>query len=240
MGLAALRQQVKRLKAEAAKRAGKGPPVQNRPQGDQRPGRQPHEFPTDPVRYCREVLRKTPTREQEAIARALLTPPYKVLVKSGHSTGKTWLAAWLVSWFFDNFRPGLCYSTAPKFEHVKDVLWKEVRRLRREARLPDHFIGPSAPEMRTSAEHFAKGVTASKGGAFQGQHDAWMLFVFDECIDVDPLYWEATKTMHKGDGRQFWLAIGNPTDTTTDAYQEEAQVGPDGSQHMHRFRRDRK
>src|SRR5262249_2669413 len=87
-------------------------------------------------------------------------------------------AAWLVSWFFDNHDPGICYSTAPKFEHVKDVPWKEVRRLRREVGLPDHFTGPSAPELSTWATRappgpFSTGSRRSTGSAVRAIFEGW-------------------------------------------------------------------
>jgi hypothetical protein len=190
-----------------------------------------------PVPFIREVLKGNPTPDQEAIASATHAPPYKSLVTSGHSVGKTCLASWLLLHSYYT-RRGVTYSTAPKYEHVKDILWKEVRRWRASAGLPDHFVGDSAPELRWPgrADHFAKGVTANKGGSFQGQHEGWLAFFFDECIDVDPIYWEATKTMHKGDGNQVWLAIGNPTDTTTAAYTEYQLCDQGGNPSWARFR----
>jgi hypothetical protein len=36
---------------------------------------------------------------------------------------------------------------------MKDTVWSEVRMQRMRAGLRDYFIGPVAPEMRTSPEH---------------------------------------------------------------------------------------
>lgn len=78
-------------------------------------------------------------------------------------------------------------------------------------------LGPSAPEMRTSWDHYAKGYTAGNDVSFQGRHDSRMVFIFDEAAGVAPGFWETTKTMWKPELRHIWLAILNPTTTTTQA-----------------------
>lgn len=79
--------------------------------------------------------------------------------------------------------------------------------------------------MRTSDDHYAKGYTARKGESFQGRHRERMLFVFDEAIGVESTYWNTTKTMFKPEHGHAWLTIFNPTDTTSQAYQEEQGGG---------------
>src|SRR5690242_15394371 len=84
-------------------------------------------FPTDPVGYAEKVLEVTPWEAQKEAARAILQYPHRVLVKSGHNIGKSFLAAWLINWHFDSFQPGVTISTAPTHRDVCDILWKEVR-----------------------------------------------------------------------------------------------------------------
>ncbi len=159
--------------------------------------------------------------KQEEILRAILQPPYKVMVKSGHNLGKTFLMAVLVNWWYDSFNPGVVITTAPTEKAVQDGLWKEIRLQRQRVGLDTSFIGPSAPEMRTSPDHYAVGRVARKGEAFQGRHDAKMLFGFDEALGVDPMYWETVRTMFKPQPGMAWFVIFNPTNTTTRAYMEE-------------------
>jgi hypothetical protein len=102
---------------------------------------------------------------------------------------------------------------------VKDVLWKEIRLQRGILERAD-FAGPRAALLYDKPNHYAKGYTAEKGESFQGRHDLRMLFVFDEAIGVDPMYWVTTKTMFKPGGQHAWLAIFNPTDTSTQAFLE--------------------
>lgn len=184
----------------------------------------------NPVGYARDVLKiACITPDQERVVLAILEPPYRVLVKSGHNIGKTFLAAWLVNWWFDTRDPGIAVTTAPTQRDVIDLLWTEVRLQRARAGLPIHFIGPSAPHMQTHQEHYAKGFTASKGESFQGRHRPNMLFVFDEAEGVDAAYWKTADTMFQPDGTNAFLAILNPTTTTSQSYQEERAVGHDGA-----------
>ena len=48
------------------------------------------------------------------------------MVKSGHSVGKTFLAAWIVNWFYDSHPASITISTAPTKRDVCDLLWKEI------------------------------------------------------------------------------------------------------------------
>lgn len=187
-----------------------------------------------PVAYIRDVLRLTLTPKQAYLAELLLHPPHKVLVRASHSCGKTFLAAALISWFFDT-RPvdSAVISTAPTARDVRDLLWTEVRKQRRAAGLPDSFVGGKAPEMWTSEDHFAKGFTADRGESFQGRHFRHMLFVFDECVGVDPVFWETTESMFRQGGEHFWFAICNPTDTSSQAYQEEQLTDLEGKPSWH-------
>lgn len=171
-----------------------------------------------PVHYAVEVLGvKTLTTDQRSILGSLTRKPSKTLVKAGHEVGKTLIAAVAVNWWFDTRVPSVCLTTAPKYSQVKDILWKEVRRLRRNAGLGG-FPGPKMPRLETSADHFAVGMTANSAEGFQGHHGPDVLVVFDEAVGVGGEFWEAAHTM-----AHAFLAIFNPTDTTSQAYQEETQ-----------------
>src|SRR5262249_39826041 len=119
-------------------------------------------YQSDPVGYCRDVLRVQLTPEQGAILRALRAPPYRVLVKSAHSVGKTFLAAAAVNWWFDCFDPSAAITTAPTERDVVDLLWTEIRLQRGRAGLLGP-MRPKAPLMETGPDHYAKGYTARTG-----------------------------------------------------------------------------
>lgn len=193
-------------------------------------------YPADPVGYARDVLGVTLTPDQQTFLRALLEPPFKVKVESGHNIGKTFLAAVAANWWYDSFDPGVVITTAPTERDVIDLLWTEIRLLRGKAKgpalgdrkLPDDFIGPAAPEMRTSEEHWAKGYTARKGESFQGRHRKRMLFIFDEDEGIEPSYFKVLKTMFKPELFHGCLSIGNPTTTTSASYLESQTLDLNG------------
>lgn len=155
--------------------------------------------------------------KQREIAEALLRPPYRVLVKACHNVGKTHLGGGLVNWWFDSFDPGLTLTTAPTDRQVQDLLWKEVRGQRQRR---GGFPGPRVSRLESSADHFAHGFTAKDGDAFQGHHSEHTLIMFDEAVGVAPIFWETAESMFAGAGHA-WLAIFNPTDTSSQAYTEE-------------------
>jgi hypothetical protein len=181
-------------------------------------------YRADPVEYAEQELKIfTLTPVQKDILRSLVIPPYRTMVKSGHSVGKTMVAAVAVNWRYDCFDPGVVISTAPTDRDVKDLLWAEIRAQRLAAGLPMDFIGDVAPEMRTGPQHYAKGYTARGGVSFQGRHPEYLFFVFDEAMGVANPFWVSTETMFKSDPEHGWLVIFNPTDVTSIAYQEEGK-----------------
>lgn len=175
----------------------------------------PASFPEFPDLYVRHVLGVRWWSKQEEIARSLTQPPYRTLVPACHKVGKTHLGGGLVNWWYDSFDPGLVLTTAPTDRQVKDLLWKEVR-VQRGGR--GGFRGPQMPRLESAPDHFAHGFTAKDGDSFQGHHSPHTLLIFDEAVGVAPEFWETAESMFN-DG-SAWLAIFNPTDTSSQAYQE--------------------
>lgn len=197
----------------------------------------PGDYPTDPVGYITNILGVKVLWERQAeAARALLKPPYRVLMPSGHSTGKTFLAAALVNWWYDSFTPGVAISTAPDHRSVCDLLWSEIRLQRQRVGLGG--LMPASPEMRTGPDHYAKGFTALSGNSFQGRHPERLLIVMDEAAGVDPVFWQTSETMFQPRQGHAWLAILNPTDTGCQAYAEDQMVDGDGNPKWRRFSLD--
>jgi hypothetical protein len=176
-------------------------------------------YQADPLAYARDVLKVTLTADQEAIALAGLEPPRKVIVKSGHNIGKTFLEAVLANWHFDCFRPSLTITTAPTDRDVKDLLWKEIRTMRLQAGLGG--LMPAAAEMRSGHNHYAKGYTANKGESFQGRHDGRMMFLFDEATGLEGHVYTPTGTMFNARLGHIWYCFCNPTDTNCHLYLED-------------------
>jgi hypothetical protein len=175
--------------------------------------------------YAADVLAVELTPVQQDICRLLRTPPYRVLVKSGHNVGKTFVQAVLCGHHFDTGGPGsVCITTAPTARDVRDLLWAEVRMQRAKAGLPPPR-GETLPELYAGPDHYAKGYTTDKGESFQGRHHRRMLFLLDEAVGVRGQFWQTIKTMFQPTGEHGIVATFNPTDTSSQPYQEEMAGG---------------
>lgn len=171
-------------------------------------------FRNDPEGYAGEVLGVEWWGKQGEIARAVLRHQ-RTMVLASHAVGKTFLAGGLVNWHYDCWDPGLTLTTAPTARQVQDLLWKEVRVQR--AGRPG--LMRRSPRMESSPDHFAHGFTTTGSDAFQGRHEERVFIAFDEATGVHGSFWDGAEAMLTGDDCR-WLAILNPTDTTSRAYQE--------------------
>src|SRR5437764_13216759 len=91
-------------------------------------------YAADPVAFAREVLGQTPWSRQAEIMRAVAAQP-QTTVRSSHGVGKTWVAAVLALWWVYTRRPSLVLTTATTARQVEGLLWAEINRLWRRARL---------------------------------------------------------------------------------------------------------
>lgn len=158
------------------------------------------------------------TNAQKEILRALVTPPYSVLVRAAHNVGKTFITAIACSWFYDRHNPSICLATAPVARQVKDLLFRELRRIKHD----DPNFMPKATRLESSPDHWVHGFTASKGDAFQGAHMPNIMIVFDEAAGVDISFWDRASTMVElGRHGHYFLAIYNPYDQSCPAYMAE-------------------
>lgn len=183
----------------------------------------------DPVGFCRDVLGVTLTPDQERVL-VQLAKGRRVKVNSGHSLGKSFVAACAIVWWFYTRDPGVAVTTAPTRAHVETVLWTEVRLLIMRAKVPlPTYLMPKAPKLYDHPDHWAEGITAASREGFHGRHRPNMLFVFDEAEGVDAVYWNATDTMYIPGQDHAWLAIGNPYTTSTQSYLEDLATDRDGN-----------
>jgi hypothetical protein len=141
----------------------------------------------------------------------------KVMGMASNSVGKTMVCGGLVNWFYETHNPGICLTTAPTDTQVVDLLWKEVR-----AQAPSGLpLLPKAPAIEDpdSPMHYAKGYVARDSNSFQGRHEENLFLIFDEAIGVRAEFWVAGEAMLTSGAGNKWLAIFNPTDIASLAYQ---------------------
>ena len=184
--------------------------------------------------YVRQRFGIEPTPQQTQILDAIMPPGAKVSVRSGHNTGKSTAAAWLIYWFLETHEYAKIPCTAPSAHQLGDVLWGELSKWRRyadelSARRGDHprlwlsrlfklttesLYDPGAREWAA----LARTARPENPDALQGFHAEHLLFVIDEASGVPETIFEVAEGALAGHHNRL-LMLGNPTKTSGTFYQ---------------------
>ncbi len=175
-------------------------------------------YQNDPVGFAHDILKVKPWAKQIEIMEAVVKYR-KVMVVSANSIGKSWILAVLLLWHHCTRTKGLTLFTAPAFRQVEAVVMRQVRQLIQQAGLKINGLLPKDTKIDDTPEHYMLGFTASTPDAFQGWHNAQIFLAFEEFIGVDQSIWDAARGVLQG-GDNYFLAIGNPTDLTSQGYLE--------------------
>jgi hypothetical protein len=140
----------------------------------------------------------------------------KILVRSAHNQGKTYLCAVIASWFHDHFAPSEVLISAPVAQQIRDGVFKELRRIRPK----DPNWMPKANRLEKTSNHYIQGLTAQKADAFQGRHNpGGLCILFDEASGIEPTFWERAESMLSASKHNcLWFCIFNPYDASSPAY----------------------
>jgi hypothetical protein len=163
----------------------------------------------DPEWFMREVLGENPSAKQVEIAEAVRDNRVTA-VPSCHGSGKSWVAARIALWFCYCHEEAQVITTAPTERQVKGVLWGELHKSHRRARLP--LGGEStALQIKLADKHWILGFTAPDWDAsrFQGFHAPHVLVVVDEASGISVQLMDQIDSLLSG-GHARKLLIGNP------------------------------
>lgn len=150
-------------------------------------------FQTDPVRFAREILGVRLWLRQREILEDLVTSK-RVTVRAARGVGKTKTMAVAVAWLLLCFPQTVIVTSAPSWEQVVNILWREVHQLYAEApiRLPGQI---KETEWELGPKWFAIGRSTNRSERFAGFHASPI---------TDPR-WEL-------DDEAFWKHIAEATD----------------------------
>ena len=168
----------------------------------------------EPVWWTNVVLGKRTNSKQEDILNALVDNRF-VAVPSCHDSGKTWVAAVATCWSTSCFEGSISITTAPGDRQVKRGMWKEIRTLHAESKIP---LGGTLlqQEWELAPNWYAIGFTAPPrdAGRFRGFHSPSRIFVVgDEAGDISEDIYTGIKGILTGETpRALW--IGHPTSPT--------------------------
>jgi phage terminase large subunit len=169
----------------------------------------------DPVRFCIDILKLEPTKQQEQLMKAIAQHDH-VAARSGHGVGKTVADAALVHWFLRTRRHAKVPITAPTLHQLEDVFWSELITQHRqmEPAFRDQFEFTSDryyhKAYRESWFAVARTAREERPEAFQGFHGTNLLFVVDEPSGVPDAVFQVSEGALTSKGNKA-LLTGNPT-----------------------------
>lgn len=135
--------------------------------------------------------------------------------RSANGVGKSFLAAMVLSWWFDCFPDSGAFIAGPKFAQAMRT-FRYMRALRNFARfeLSGEMGAQSLRQEGGRGDHWwVEPVTAKDPESFQGIHEKRVLAIMEEASGVpDPIY-QAAYGCTTGENDRI-LHIGNPTQTT--------------------------
>lgn len=125
-------------------------------------------------------------------------------------THNSFVTACMALWFVCTHPDAIVLTTANTWSQVKDVVWREMRKLHRDAIYPiGGSFKPKHPEF-TIGDNIAFGFSPSKPDSAQGHHRDNVLIIFDEAQGIlDQGTWDAFSSMMTSRGSKQ-LVIGNP------------------------------
>lgn len=164
----------------------------------------------NPAFFLREVLGVANIVPQQLAVCRSVQANRRTAVPAGHGVGKTWLAARLAMWFLFSYPHSKVLTTAPTWQQVENLLWREIRKAHQSAK---YALGGTVQqtEINIDEDWFAVGLSTNDATRFQGHHAPRILIIFDEATGVASEIWEAAEGVAIGPDDRF-LAIGNPTD----------------------------
>ena len=136
----------------------------------------------------------------------------RVAVHSAHSTGKSFLAARISAWWIAAHRPGEAFvvTTAPTFQQVRAILWREINRAHAKGKLPGR-VNQTEWWLGSELVAFGRKPADYDQAAFQVIHARYVLVVIDEAAGVPQELWDAASSLTSNEESRI-LAIGNPDD----------------------------
>jgi phage terminase large subunit len=149
---------------------------------------------------------------QADVLRAAAHSP-SMVVRSGHKVGKSMSAAVLALWAFVCFPGARVVLTAPTGRQISEVLWREVTRLYRGARIPigGQIFKTYAKGLRGPGGKQIIGIAATNNEAFSGVSGAHVFYIVDEASGLREEIFEAIEG-NRAAGAWLWM-FGNPTRT---------------------------
>lgn len=175
-------------------------------------------FRDDPVQFAWVVLGVRLWSKQVEIMRAVARHR-RVAVRSGHKIGKSSSAAILALWWVLTRKNARVIMTSASSRQVRSILWREIKKLYREARVR---VGPRPAELPDIGIQFEDGrevvgFSTNEPERMAGTSGENLLYIIDEASGVDAAIFEAIEG-NRAAGATIVL-FSNPTKTSGEFYE---------------------
>ena len=137
----------------------------------------------------------------------------KTVVRASFDVGKTFIGATAALAFIYTEVPSIVVTTAPTWNQVKNILWREANDL-----FKTHLVTKGYPgqilktSLNVKDKWFAIGLSPKDEVNIQGLHQKNILVIVDECPGVRPEIMRGLEGL-MGSSNAHSLWIGNPTAT---------------------------
>lgn len=169
----------------------------------------------NPLVWIEDVLSEFAWSIQREILESVRDNRYTA-VPSCHDSGKSFIASRTITWWISTNPQGDAFvvSTAPTAAQVSAILWREIGRAHKKAKLLGRILSAGYPQWKASDGEligYGRKPADYEDSAFQGIHALKVLVVIDEAGGIPRNLWDQVDTLLTNDEARV-LAIGNPDD----------------------------
>lgn len=132
-----------------------------------------------------------------------------------YDSGKTWAVSRLIPWWLASYpNHAIVITTAPTWNQVEEVLWREVRAAFGKAKVP---LGGKLLQTKLDLgpKWYAIGLSTNDAWNFQGFHEENVLVIIDEADGIAADKWNALEGVLTSENARL-VAIGNPLDASSE------------------------
>jgi hypothetical protein len=179
-------------------------------------------YKPDPIGFACDVLDVKPEHVWHKMIEVSesVRDHQRTCVFAGHGVSKTYNLARIALWFLYTHIPSTVITTAPIFDQVEKLLWKEIHTAHSQAKIP---LGGKMtktqldldPDEKWFAYGFSTKADTVTGEAtrMQGYHNKHVLIIFDEAAGIPAAIWKASDHLLTDPNCKI-VAVGNPTSSS--------------------------
>jgi hypothetical protein len=141
----------------------------------------------------------------------------RTAVPAAHGPGKSFSMGRLACWWIDVHPPGTAFvvTSAPTWQQVKAILWREIRRAHRKGNLPGRVLENAEWKVDGDLVAFGRKPADHDEDGFQGIHDRYVLVLLDEAGGIPKQLWTAAQALLTNEDARM-VCVGNPDSTSTE------------------------